>query len=227
MKWARLALRAVHGLASFDSMKRIETLQRILSYLMRKQPREAVYKRLEQAPTLTAAHLLNARLYPMRDDMLPLLPRGGRCAEVGTLRGDFSHRIAAVSQPDEFHLFDIDFGPLREDRIRAAFNGEIHKHLGDSSENLARFPADYFDWVYIDALHTYDGVARDLAAAHMALKPGGYMMCNDYTNWDPIQSQPCGLAKAVNELCLRENYEVVGLALEGLGFHDILIRKPA
>jgi SAM-dependent methyltransferase len=207
-------------------MKRIDTLHRMASYLMRAQPWEAVCARLEQAPTLTVKHLSGAKLYPTRVDMLSLLPRGSRCAEVGTLFGEFSHLIAKLTQPAEFHLFDLDFAPLREECIRDAFDGEIHKHQGDSSVNLARFPADYFDWIYIDGLHTYDGVVRDLTAAHTVLKRGGYLMCNDYTNWDPVGSQAFGVAKAVNELCLRHDYAVAGLALDGLGFHDILIRKP-
>ena len=227
MKWGRRILQAVRGLAARDPVERVETLQLIFSHVIRKQPWEAVCARLEEAPALTAAHLENAKLYPTRDDMLPLMPRGGRCAEVGTLRGEFSEQIAAMTQPAELHLFDLDFGPLREDRIRAAFTGELHKHLGDSSENLLRCPVAYFDWLYIDGQHTYEGVTRDLAAAHAALKPGGHLMCNDYTNWEPLQAKPYGVARAVNEFCLKENYVVVGLALHGFGLHDVLIRKPA
>jgi hypothetical protein len=169
----------------------------------------------------------DARLYPLRDDMLEILPKGGVCAEVGTLGGEFSRRIAAVCQPDEFHLIDIDFTPLQEDKIRAVLTGNLHKHQGDSAATLRGFPAHFFDWLYIDALHTYEAVVGDLAAAHPTLKPGGYMMCNDYTNFDSTSASPYGVAKAVNEFILAENYEVVGLALQGCGFYDMLIRKPA
>lgn len=215
------------GLLSLNRRKRIDSMQAFLSYQMHRLPKETMLEHINEAPRLTAAHMPNARLYPIRDEMLEALPPGGRCAEVGTWRGTFSERIAATCRPEEFHLFDIDFEPLREDRIRAAFAGTLHKHLGDSVENLGRFAAGYFDWIYIDGDHTYPGVVRDLAAAHGVLKPGGYIMCNDYTNWDPTSAHPYGVAKAVNEFCLAKNYEVLGLALDTRGFHDILIRKPA
>ena len=220
-------LSAASGMLSRDPLRRIEGLELILSYLMHKLPPETMTRHLHSAPRLSLAHMPDARLFPVRQDMLVLLPRGGRVAEVGTWRGDFSKRIAAVCSPDEFHLFDIDFGPLDEAGIAAAFDGSLHKHLGDSADNLRKMAPNYFDWLYIDGLHTYEQVTRDLAAAHVVLKPGGNLMCNDYTNWDCSSAQPYGVAKAVNELVLAFNYEVVGLALEPSGFHDLLIRKPA
>jgi SAM-dependent methyltransferase len=223
----RKGLSVARSLVSFDRLRRVEALELILSYQMHRLPLATLEAHLQPAPPLTAAHMSEARLYPARDSMLPLLPTGGCCAEVGTWRGDFSRRIASVCRPDDFHLFDIDFGPLQEEPIRAAFEGRLHKHLGDSPANLGRFPAASFDWLYIDGLHTYEGVVRDLAAAHAVLKPGGYLMCNDYTNWDPSSSAPYGVARAVNELILAEDYRIVGLALEPAGFYDILIRKPA
>jgi ubiquinone/menaquinone biosynthesis C-methylase UbiE len=158
--------------------------------------------------------------------MLYGLPKGGVVAEVGTWRGGFSERIATICQPDMFHLFDIDFSPLNEAPIRAATKGRVEKHEGDSAVALAAFPADHFDWMYIDGDHTYDGVVKDLTAAHRVLKPGGHLMCNDYTNWDCGSAQPYGVAKAVNELCLRHDYTVEGFAFHGTGYPDILIRKP-
>jgi predicted O-methyltransferase YrrM len=227
MRSIRRGLSAAAGLVSPNPIKRIEAMQVFLSYQMHRLPGPALLEHINEAPTLTAAHMTNARLWPIRHEMLAALPKGGRCAEVGTYRGIFSKHIAATCQPDEYHLFDIDFEPLDEEAIRAAFAGALHKHLGDSAANLRKFPAGYFDWLYIDADHSYAGVVNDLAAAHSVLKPGGYLMLNDYTNWDPTSAHPYGVAKAANEFILAENYEVVGLALDSRGFHDFLIRKPA
>jgi hypothetical protein len=102
----------------------------------------------------------------------------------------------------------------------------VEKHEGDSPSILAQFAAGHFDWLYIDADHSYEGVTRDLAAAHRVLKPGGFLMCNDYTNWCSTAVTPYGVARAVNELILNEGYSVAGLALHPAGLYDILIRKP-
>ena len=80
--------------------------------------------------------------------------------------------------------------------------------------------------IYVDADHSYASVAKDIAAAHRALKPGGLMMCNDYTNWCSPSVSPYGVARAVNEFVNREGYDCIGLALHPAGLYDILLRKP-
>jgi ubiquinone/menaquinone biosynthesis C-methylase UbiE len=214
------------GALSLNPLKRIQSLELLLSYLLSRLPENIKNEHLHIAAKLPDVHLRGSRLFTDRASLLNSLPKGGRVAEVGTWRGDFSSLIANVCRPDEFHLLDIDFSPLKEDRVRSALQGgSLHKHLGDSAKTLGSFPAAHFDWIYIDGDHTYAGVKRDLAAAHRVLKPGGYMMCNDYTNWDVKSAQPYGVAKAVNEMILAENYQVLGLAFEPAGYHDILLQK--
>lgn len=176
---------------------------------------------LEFAPRLPEQALSDARLYPDREAMLHALPKGGTVGEVGVWKGDFSRAIARICGPERFHLIDLNFAPFQP------VTGPVKKHQGDSSTILAGFPAATFDWLYIDGNHSYAGVTKDLAAAHRAIKPGGYLMCNDYTNWCSPSVTPYGVAKAVNELVIREGYSVEGLALHPAGLPDILIRKPA
>ena len=57
------------------------------------------------------------------------------------------------------------------------------KHHGDSSTLLAGFAPQSLDFIYVDGDHSYDGAKKDLVAADQTLKPGGKMICNDYTNW--------------------------------------------
>lgn len=152
--------------------------------------------------------------------MLHALPKGGIVGEVGTWKGEFSVQIAEICKPQIFHLFDIDFEPLIEPA------GAIVKHLGDSSTSLHALPRATFDWLYIDGDHSYDGVTKDLIAAHHAIRRGGWLMCNDYTNWCSPSVGPYGVAKAVNELIIAHNYTIEGLAFHPAGLHDILIRKP-
>jgi len=200
---------------------RIRLLERLTERLLWRLPRETAERHLELAPPLSQSALDGAKLYADRETMLGALPRGGTVAEVGVWRGDFSKLIWETCKPDELHLIDIDFSPFDWPETKAV------KHQGDSFEILRSFEPGSFDWIYIDGDHAYEGVSKDLAAAHAALKPGGRLMCNDYANWCSLAVTPYGVARALNEFILREGYTVDGLALHPAGLPDILIRKPA
>jgi hypothetical protein len=55
---------------------------------------------------------------------------------------------------------------------------------GFSHEVAKDFSAEYFDWLYIDALHTYDAVINDLTAWWPLLKKGGLVSGDDFHDWD-------------------------------------------
>jgi len=210
-----MILKAASVLAGFLSpATRLKSAERIYSYLAAREDLQAY---LDLAPDLPDEALKNARLYSSRHKMLHALPKGGTVCEVGTWRGEFARAIALTCEPVEFHLIDIDFSPLGEIPI------PVQKHEGDSAELLGSFPPEYFDWIYIDADHPYASVRRDLRAAHRAVKPGGYLMCNDYA----VQclGTPYGVARAVNELVIEKGYTVEGLALDRGCMFDMLIRR--
>lgn len=206
------------GLASTN--RRASSASRLLAYTLNSMSPASMKQYLEYAPRLPNIVLAEARVYADRQAMLERLPKGGTVAEVGVWRGEFSQVIAETCQPDEFHLIDVDLRPL------GPVPDHVITHEGDSSTILATFPALHFDWLYIDGDHSFDGVKKDLKAAHLALKSGGYLMCNDYSNWCSAEAMPYGIARAVNEMIIDEGYAVVGLALHPAGLHDILIRKP-
>lgn len=62
-----------------------------------------------------------------------------------------------------------------------------------SMEALHRFEDESVDFIYIDALHTYDEVMEDMACWWKKLKVGGVMGGHDYCHYQP------GVIKAVNE----------------------------
>lgn len=217
--FGRKAASILSGLASRN--RRIESAQRLLAYTLHSLPTDAMKCRLEYAPRLPDDALSMARLYADREAMLTALPKGGTVAEAGVYRGKFSRAIVQTCKPDKFHLIDIDLRPL------GPVSGPIETHEGDSSTILTGFPEAHFDWIYIDGDHSYPGVSRDLQAAHRVLKPGGYLMCNDYSNWCSAAAIPYGVARAVNELIIAEGYAVRGLALHPAGLHDILVQRPA
>jgi len=55
-----------------------------------------------------------------------------------------------------------------------------------SVEAAKQFKDDYFDFVYIDADHTYKGVTADLEAWYPKVRKGGMLAGHDYCNWTII-----------------------------------------
>mmetsp|Transcript_25784 Transcript_25784/g.43021 ORF Transcript_25784/g.43021 Transcript_25784/m.43021 type:complete len:301 (-) Transcript_25784:1804-2706(-) len=69
---------------------------------------------------------------------------------------------------------------------------------GLSVDATAVFPDHSIDFLFIDGLHTYEGVAEDARAWHNKVKPGGIVMFNDYAPEGQKAEFP-GVQKAVAE----------------------------
>jgi len=64
----------------------------------------------------------------------------------------------------------------------AKLNGRVSVVRKFSHEAAAGFNDEYFDFIYIDADHTYDGIKRDLDCWWPKLKYGGIIGLHDYEN---------------------------------------------
>jgi SAM-dependent methyltransferase len=180
------------------------------------------------APPLTARHVQNCRLFATRDEMLSIAPKGAACAEVGVETGYFSAQILERTRPHVLHLVDRNLSLIQYDKfpIKSALDvGVVRLHQGDSSEVLRTFEDGLLDWIYIDGDHSYEGVQKDIEQAVRVVKPDGLLIFNDYTQYSALEHLPYGVMKAVNELCLTRQYELVGFALQGLGYFDVALRK--
>ena len=179
-----------------------------------------------EPPELTLDSLTNSRIIPSRDHILQYAPKGGVCAEVGTQTGAFAQKILTELEPLKLHLFDLDFTPFDETSFLDGINsGTVKLHEGDSAALLSKFPDKSFDFIYIDGDHSYEGCQRDLQQADLKIKDGGWIVCNDYTLFSPLENKQYGVYRAVNELCLLKNYEIIFLALHPWGYHDVVLRK--
>ena len=78
----------------------------------------------------------------------------------------------------------------------------------DSVEALQDFSNDYFDFIYIDAVHTYEYVKKDMNSWYPKLKHGGVFAGHDYAK-DTISSLGVyGVKSAVDEFCQERNIKM-------------------
>lgn len=141
------------------------------------------------------------------------MPKNAVCAELGVFRGDFSAEILTRCQPKKLFLVDIWDGMMSSgDRLGEGvrwiyLNTEIHnvrrRFVGhpqvelvksDSVRFLTSHP-DTLDWCYIDTDHTYELTQRELLAAVLAVKSGGFICGHDYCDLF------LGVVQAVDEFC--------------------------
>lgn len=184
------------------------------------------------APPLSDIHVKNCSVFCSREQMLHALPKESTIAEVGTQYGEFAEKIILATHPKKFHVIDLDLSLLNasmQERpaIKAGVeNGSIELHKGDSSAVIETFPDNYFDWIYIDGDHSYEGVKKDIDKSHSKVKENGLLVFNDYTHWSPFEMIPYGIPRAVNEFCIANHWEIVFLALDAfLSYQDVAIRR--
>lgn len=176
-------------------------------------------------------------LYDTRDLMIAdLIKPGARICEVGVFTGQFS-RVLWTTKPSELVLIDIfeginisgnqdgcnvvsaDLGKSYEFLKKASEGLPIKILKGRSEEILPTFKDEWFDMIYIDGDHSYEGVKRDLLLALKKTKRGGLLLLHDYDinpkkcpyNYDFIPE----INKAVKEFCKEFHYEIFAVANDG------------
>ena len=139
----------------------------------------------------------------------------GHGAEIGVQQGEFSKIIRATWKGKYLHLIDR----WRSDddyKDIANVSDETHKQFYFKVLNLfaddqgvfvykmdsifaaQQFPDNYFDWIYLDADHSYDGCKKDLNVWYPKLKPGGIFAGHDFLNGN-IPAGEFGVKAAVEE----------------------------
>lgn len=148
-----------------------------------------------------------------------MMPKNSICAEIGVFGGNFSKQILKITNPKMLYLidlwgFDESIHPLNFDSsVNENKMNQLYQKICDdfgnknnvtimkgySSDVLSKFPDEYFDWIYIDGDHMYEGVKQDLALSLKKVKIGGFIAGDDY-----IDKYGWGVVRAVNE-CVQEN----------------------
>lgn len=175
------------------------------------------------APDIPQAQLDGCRLVSSRWEMLRHFPKGGRVCELGTWRGDFAWQILDIVAPEELHLVDVSFALCRADVLADA---RVRRHEMMTTAFLDGPEAGAFDWIYVDADHSYEAVVADIAAALPRVKPGGMLVFNDFARIVRQGFGVFGVHQAVTEFAVRSGWPVAFFCLNGEALYDIALRRP-
>jgi predicted O-methyltransferase YrrM len=159
---------------------------------------------------------------PDFETMIRELPKDAVVAELGSFQGDSARTILEDAEPRELHLIDRDFSKLQRD---FPSDDVVRLHEGDSASTLGAFPDEHFDWIYIDADHSYAGVKRDIDEAKRKVKRDGLLVFDDYVFFSPTELIPYGVIQAVHELCIDDDWAFRYFVLAGRGFCQVAVTR--
>lgn len=146
--------------------------------------------------------------------------------EIGTFTGGSTLAMAA-NTPDETRILTLDLDPrttmTAEQRAGSPdysagslfagtrYQKRIRQLIGDSQTFDFRAYYDTAELVFIDAVHTYDHVARDTTNALRILQSGGTIVWHDY-RWNDDAPECAGVTECVNELADSgvECFQIIG-----------------
>ncbi len=136
--------------------------------------------------------------------ILEQLNKNSKIVEVGVWKGDFSKQIWNISSPNLLVLVDSwkfdekvrGCAPQvsGEEPLNQNFFDQAKKDTYDKFENIqnvnildlnsleasSKYEDNFFDYIYIDAEHTYKAVTKDLEVWYPKLKKNGTLFGDDY-----------------------------------------------
>ena len=87
-------------------------------------------------------------------------------------------------------------------------------HRALSTEVVDQFPDDYFDFVYVDAVHTYEGCLTDLQIFDRKVKRNGFIAGHDYQTIPIARAHHNGVVQAVHDFVKQTGYSFTALTFE-------------
>jgi glycosyltransferase involved in cell wall biosynthesis/predicted O-methyltransferase YrrM len=148
----------------------------------------------------------------------------GHGVEIGVQAGEFSSIVRSTWKGKYLHLIDRwqnvpgykDMCNVSDEEQIKLYNKVVNTFINDpdvfiykmdSAFAAGQFPDEYFDWIYIDADHSYEGCKRDLELWYPKLKPGGIFAGHDFVNGN-FAAGEYGVKSAVEEFILNKNVEL-------------------
>ncbi len=127
----------------------------------------------------------------------------GNGVEIGVQKGIYSETLRNSWEGEELYLVDMwkynpnykDIANVSDEEQKELYLSVINKFMDipgvqivrkNSIEASKQFPDEFFDWIYLDADHSYNGCSNDLEAWYPKLKKGGVFAGHDYLNGEFI-----------------------------------------
>jgi hypothetical protein len=181
------------------------------------------------------------QIFENRVDMIQTLLKEGMVGcEIGVFAGEFAEQLYA-RKPAELYLIDAWEG---EPESRMLFSGDQDGNNGTSypdfylyakvvnqfsdcpnvkilkgwtTDVLPTLPDNYFDYIYMDADHSYEGMKRDLKLILPKVKPNALILGHDYEMNFAKATIPWkfGVKQAVDEFCKEFDYKLVAKGMDG------------
>lgn len=146
------------------------------------------------------------------------------CAEIGVQAGRFSETLLKSQSIKSLFLIDCwthqenykDIANVTLNEQEELFKLVQNKFVNDSRVHIVRgfsievcetFADLKFDFIYLDANHSYDEIKKDIHHWYAKLKFGGMLSGHDYLDGDIPQGN-FGVKKAVDEFAKEHNHEV-------------------
>jgi hypothetical protein len=157
---------------------------------------------------------LKKNLYSDRIPLLQLIKEKqyhGPAIEIGVARGEFSEMILKQTNCTPVYSVDIwrNFEFKHEQtKLRLKPFKERSIILKKTSEDGSKFfQKKYFDFIHIDANHSYKSVKQDLKLWWPLLKKNGLFSGHDYMPCG-AKGEKFGVIEAVNEFCKEKNISI-------------------
>jgi hypothetical protein len=192
------------------------------------------YVSIPDPAKLRSRHIKHLRVVTTRIKLLALLPSNGIAAEAGVDEGNYSENILTLNRPKRLHLIDSwsseRFGEDKFNKIQSRFRAEVESgqvviNRGVSYDELGKFPDAYLDWVYLDTSHAYEDTAKELEVSRLKVKADGLIAGHDYTTGNIRRGLRYGVIQAVNEFCLKYDWEMIYLTHEPSRYLSYVIRR--
>lgn len=191
----------------------------------------------------------NIKIFDNRKEMIVHYSKefnSPRILEIGIFKGEFFDFIVDNCNPcaiDGVDLFegivgsgDVDGNNFTYCNIADAYvelnnkyidKSHINLHKTSSHDFLDRIDDNYYDIIYIDGDHSYNGVKSDLEDSYKKIRPGGYIMGHDYEmNMERGRTYyEFGVKKAVTEFCEKYEQSILAKAIDGCVSFCIKVNK--
>lgn len=197
-------------------------------------------------PKISENQLKNAKLYSSRENFVYTLSKNIKVLEIGTGGGDYADFLLKNNVPSTLDLLDtfnsLDFYYENYVKIER-FNNKTHLDyiknkfkkynnvnlLQGNSLNILPTITQQYDYIYIDADHTFDYVVKDLEYSSKILNNNGIIGLNDYS-YKPKGTKGIphdyDVIPAVNQfLYNNKDWHVIAFALDEEMYCDIYIQK--